>query len=245
MKKIPNIFKPKKNYELVRLGKKNDGGYLLGNNTLDNVSCLISLGIALDASFEEDFFKRTNKKVFMYDKFHFKYYFKNDFLLSLNTLRNFKIYEPISILKKFFKLKKFAKKNYFYVKHISYNSLSNIIETFNFDGKFLIKIDIEGSEYRVLDCLLKKQNKIECIIIEFHDIDLHQDKIINFIKLFKLNLTHTHANNFGIADQYNNPTVLEMTFEKNPKIINKKIIIPHKLDMKNNPIKKDFNNYFK
>lgn len=244
MQKIPNNFKPKKNFSLIRIGNYNDGGYLLGYNSLTKASCLISLGIELDIGFEEMFYEKTGKKVFMYDKSHFKYYFRDQFLISLNNLRRFKFLELFEKIKSYFKIKKFTKKNYFEVNHISYDSLSQIINSINFKENLIIKIDIEGSEYRVLDCLIKNQNLIECLIIEFHDVDLHLNKIINFINSFNLELTHVHANNFGLADKYNNPTVLEMTFEKNPILENNnKVAIPKKLDRSNNPYKKDFKNY--
>jgi len=38
-------------------------------------------------------------------------------------------------------------------------------------------MDIEGGEYRILDNLIKHQDKICGIVIEFHDIDLHLEKI--------------------------------------------------------------------
>ena len=42
-------------------------------------------------------------------------------------------------------------------------------------------------------------------------------KIKNFINKINLDITHIHANNFGIADLNGNPTVVEITFENNPK----------------------------
>ena len=41
-------------------------------------------------------------------------------------------------------------------------------------------------------------------------------KINNFINSFKLTLTHIHPNNYGATDPSGNPTVIELTFEKNP-----------------------------
>ena len=33
---LPKNFKPKKNYDLIRLGKNNDGGYLVEKNSIKN-----------------------------------------------------------------------------------------------------------------------------------------------------------------------------------------------------------------
>ena len=65
------------------------------------------------------------------------------------------------------------------------------------------------------------------------------EKIKNFINKINLDITHIHANNFGIADLNGNPTV-EITFEKQSKKIGENFELPNKLDTKNNPLKKDF-----
>ena len=52
------------------------------------------------------------------------------------------------------------------------------------------------------------------LVIEFHDVDLHQEKILEFINNFNLELTHIHPNNFGLKDDNGDPKVIEMTFEK-------------------------------
>ena len=54
---LPKELKPKHCYNLVRLGKNNDGGYLVEKNSLLNSESLVSFGINLDWSFEKDFFK--------------------------------------------------------------------------------------------------------------------------------------------------------------------------------------------
>ena len=65
---LPNNLKPKKNYLLSRIGKDNDGGYLVGKkNKTDNIN-LISLGISNDWSFEDHFLKlHPNTKIFAFD----------------------------------------------------------------------------------------------------------------------------------------------------------------------------------
>ena len=53
---LPKELKPKYCYNLLRLGKNNDGGYLVEKESLLNCESLISCGISLDWSFEKDFF---------------------------------------------------------------------------------------------------------------------------------------------------------------------------------------------
>jgi hypothetical protein len=241
---LNKIFEPVANYELVRLGRSNDGGYLIGKNSVKNSEYLISMGLDLDWSFEEDFKKRNNKlNVLCFDdKLDKKFIFKNIviqlFLIFFN--QNFKYL--ISLVKNYFNFSIFLQKVRYQKKKITYGDVSKIQN--NIDNIFF-KIDIEGSEYRILDELIKIKNKITGIAIEFHDVDLHQTKIENFIDNIGLKLIHIHPNNFGGLDKFGNPYLLELTFEKEPVILHDTNVLPHKYDMKNDPDADDINLTFK
>ena len=56
---LPKSFKPKYNFDLIRLGRNNDGGYLVGKNTIKNTENLISIGIYDDWSLKK-ILKRKN-----------------------------------------------------------------------------------------------------------------------------------------------------------------------------------------
>ena len=53
---LPKQFKPKHKYNLIRIGRNNDGGYLVEKNSISKSNSLVSFGIGLDWSFEKDFF---------------------------------------------------------------------------------------------------------------------------------------------------------------------------------------------
>ena len=85
---IPKELKPSGLYDLIRIGKDNDGGYLVCKNSVYKSDVLISFGISDDFSFEEQFQKLNNVKIFAYDptttnNFFFKtissQYFKTKF----------------------------------------------------------------------------------------------------------------------------------------------------------------------
>ena len=65
---LPKIFKPYNVGDLIRLGDKKDGGYLLSKESLSKTNFLISLGIAFNWDFEIDFLKK--KKIKIYQLFH-------------------------------------------------------------------------------------------------------------------------------------------------------------------------------
>ena len=129
------------------------------------------------------------------------------------------------------------------IKKISYGSLEEILTEINFKNIFL-KVDIEGYEYRILDEILEYQDYFSGCIIEFHNVDLHELRISNFIKKFDLELVHIHGNNFS-QNYNNNPIVLELTFDKYPLVESKLNILPNPLDRPSNPSKKESVLYFK
>ena len=59
---LSKFFYPKKNCNLLRLGNKNDGGYVVEKNSINNSETLLSFGLSDDWSFESDFSKLGKKK---------------------------------------------------------------------------------------------------------------------------------------------------------------------------------------
>ena len=96
---------------------------------------------------------------------------------------------------------------------------------------------IEGSEYRCLEAIILNQEKICGLAIEFHDVDLHLDKINYFIKKLNLTLIHVHANNSSPVTSFGIPLVLELTFSRNCERSPQETFLPHILDAPNDPRK--------
>lgn len=238
---LPNILRPVKT-ELIRCGAKNDGGYLVSKKSIKSANTLISFGILDDCSFENDFLKIKDIPIFCFDKINYKTYWKkriyNDLGAGLFNL-NFQFIK--NTFTKYFKLNAFFKlKNVFVErKLIKENDLNNLIHlNESIKSPIFLKIDIEGAEYRILEDILKNKEKIETIIIEFHDVDLHLNKIEDFIKKLNFKVTHIHANNYErIIDGI--PLVIELTLEKNPLIEDEYASLPNKNDAPCNPKKNE------
>lgn len=239
---LPKILKPKKRYKLERLGKSNDGGYLVTRTTVMQASILISFGINSDCSFEEEFVKLNHINTLCYDNSITPSYWKkklyNDFGAALfNFNLNFFVNSLKSYIKHYYFFRNISNK--LITKKIETGSIKKILNNLTTVKNIFFKIDIEGSEYRILNELIRYQDIICGLVIEFHDLDLHLDRVIDFVKNFKLELTHIHPNNYGGTDLNNDPKVLEITFEKDPMIKNNKLILPNPLDEKNNKLQKD------
>ena len=115
----------------------------------------------------------------------------------------------------------------------NYLDLNSIMERISSDKVFL-KIDIEGSEYRILDTIKKYEKRFTGIVIEFHDCDIHINKLISFVNDLNMKLVHIHANTHSeIISETGLPCTLELTLSKGAECL-PHCDLPHKLDMPNN-----------
>ena len=248
---LPQYLNIKKNYDLIRFGKNNDGGYLIEKNSILDSDVLISAGISWDYSFEEDYLKQVKKQISCYDHtINFKHYFVTWFLIFFSRIIKFsnisRIKSSYKNILKPIKLRRFFKNQnvYYYnlgigLKNEKILELNEVLHKHKNFNKIFLKIDIERDEYRLLDDILENSDKINGLVIEFHDLDLNLEKIEKFIKNFKCDLVHIHPNNSGPIGQNGIPTIIEFSFAKNPKVLGERKNIKHKLDQPNIKNKKD------
>jgi len=80
--------------------------------------------------------------------------------------------------------------------------------------KCIVKMDIEGGEYRVINQLLKYESLISLLIIEFHDTEPLRETFNRNINSIcqHFAIAHIHGNNSGGLAYDGLPEVLEMTF---------------------------------
>lgn len=240
------ILKPKKQFKLKRLGGLNDGGYLVGVHSIANTQTLISFGIDNNWKFEVDFkILNPNCEVNCYDDKNLLNYLLKKLIKEIIFLPYYRKFHFIQSFKNIINFFAIKKKINFFQKKIFYNDLNKIFANLNLTKNTFLKVDIEGSEYRILDEILKHQEKIIGIVIEFHDFDYHKNTIYEFCKKLNLELIHIHPNNNAPLDNCDNPTVIELTFERNPIVLGDKVILPNNLDMKNNSMKEDIELIFK
>ena len=248
---IPRYLKPNKEYDLIRLGQDNDGGYLVERGSISKSKALITLGLGYDWSFEKDFSEKFKKPIYCYDH-TVNYSGIKKLCRKFIASYFFRIFKPKYVLKKNFFTYLYRNiflyrdyKNFFSNKaqHIEKRigsgdggiMLNEILNTKKDICPLFLKIDIEGSEYRILDDLIKFMDRIEGLAIEFHDVDINIEKILSFISKFNLKLIHIHANNWATYGLNNIPSCIELSFSKKPVLLNKDLSLPHDLDQKNNP----------
>ncbi len=240
---LPRQFQPTATYDLIRLGRNHDGGYLVDPTSVVKAESLISFGLSTDWSFEKDFLAKSNIPLLAYDgtiatKHLFRRVVRNFLQLRLR-----KLFFSICTLVDYFSFFKHPRVHHRL--NVGYDSqkstsLSSILLKEQPKTPIFVKMDIEGSEYRVLGDLLKHSSSISGLVAEFHDVDLHQERILDFMKEFPLTLVHIHSNNCGqLVDSAGDPITLEMTFSASPIEIAPQPSIPHPLDQENCPNEKD------
>ena len=229
--------------DLIRLGNKGDGGYIIPKKIIKEIEILISFGISNDWSLEVDFKKRNpglvinaydhsiSKKTFVKD---IRYIILNMFLLRFSfkkLINSIKIY--FSYLT-FFKgdVIHFEKRIHNYIHHPYDITFDEVISKTK-SKKIFLKVDIEGSEYRIIDSIMKYADRINAIAIEFHNADALRPVFTSAIKKLqeKFKIIHIHANNYAGYTKDGLPECSEITF------INKKIKIKTFKKRKNLPLK--------
>ena len=220
---LPKIFKPiyLDNANLIRIGSLNDGGYILSKNLLKDLDLLISLGISDNWEFEKHLYKLTNCSIEAYDDSINSEFWLNRFKKDFIKFISLKIFKPkrlVDMFKYLDFLIFFKKKNVnFHLKRVGINnhksiSFDAIIKKHIEKKNIFCKIDIEGSEYEILNELKKYPDHINGFAIEFHDLKNKLNDVKEFIKsCTNYKLIHIHGNNLAI-DNERYPLTLEMTF---------------------------------
>ena len=258
-----NFLKPIKTDNLIRMGAKFDGGYVVDSKIINSSSKLISFGLGTDWSFELDYLKSTNKKIHIYDyttsywpyiKKIIKYFRR--FITFRTSYKNFIIkLDNFLKLKRFLNLpdvKFFKEKITFPIKDKNDADIKTVFSRFDYEDGVVLKCDIEGSEYEIIEQITEYASKINMLIIEFHWIN-QPDHQINFIESIKkleknFKIIHIHGNNYDAQSSTGLPNVLEITFN-NIKYVPDKIEYIYEfpiknLDFPNDPLKEDIKIFF-
>ena len=254
-----HFLTPFKSSNLLRLGIEKDGGYIVDQKILKNSDFLISFGMADEYSFEIDFLQfNKNNKLIIYDFSISHFHYFKEIIKNLRRIIKFKrtlkdLSTCINNYIQFIKFTNLKKVNFFSKKITPNDNSKNNISIHKIFDKYLrqnkknitLKIDIEGTEYEIINEILKYHEIIDQIIIEYHDTHIRKKEFLDNMRKYlnKFNITHLHANNYQSCNSDGFPINIEITF------VNKKLIdnsykkhfnFPiYKLDYPNNPKLKD------
>ncbi|MDC1158624.1 hypothetical protein OAT08_03580 [Pelagibacteraceae bacterium] len=252
-----NFLKAIKTSKLQRLGRTHDGGYVVNSDAIDQCNTLITFGLGPDWSFELDYIeKNKDAEVFIYDHTVSSFPYIKDIIKYFRRFITFRatwksVSDRIKYLSNFRSFIKHKKVNYFSEK-ITYpmidkidTDLDKVFGRILNTGEVVLKCDIDGGEYNVIDGILKYSSRIKMLIFEFHLVDNNEKNFYNSIKKIQeqFDIIHIHGNNHFQKLESGLPLILEITLinkkyaPKNPDFIYNFPI--DGLDHPNNPYKED------
>ena len=240
-----DYLKPFDEHDLIRLGKKSDGGYVISKKSLKIDNCLLTFGMSNDWSFEEDFVRNNSQNfVHIYDHTVNLNFFLYRLYKSIKRLLYFKS-NFSNICEKTNELIKYLKLNNSKIKHFKFKisrkkelmnkSLEETIKDTNHNGKIMLKIDIEGDEFEILNDITLYSNQIHTLIVEFHELNKNYNKFETLIKEInkKFYIIHIHGNNVTGVNEIGLPNTLEISFLNCDLFFNKNIKTKSKFPIKN------------
>lgn len=214
------MIQPKEIGKLIRIGSKNDGGYVIPAETSSNL--LISFGLGDDWKFENEMLKKKLiKNFYIYDHTVDILSLFSKILIRVKTFYKIKpiIYRIKIFLLYFFDFsllhKNHIKKEI--TENLSNQYQTNLYEIVNelvAESRFILKVDIEGAEYKIIDAIVFFSKQIDLLIIEFHGVTHDYDQFEQKLQILlqKFLIVHVHANNFATIDKSGFPDVCEITF---------------------------------
>ena len=211
--------------DLGRVGNTNDGGYVLPMSKLAGIEALISFGVSRDWSFEKGLKEIIpNLVIHAYDHTVGERGFVQEIVLGVIRMillkSNFQ--EMRSRLRTYLGYRSFFSGSVIHHRERIFNRVdratdATIQKTFDrlIDvSRVLVKMDIDGGEYRVTSELLEYSRKIDVLLVEFHDTEPYRELFVTQVKniLVDFEIVHVHGNNFGGIANDGLPEVLEITF---------------------------------
>jgi hypothetical protein len=243
---LPIILRPHQPLTLERLGAHCDGGYLVDPRDIEASDGLISMGIAIDWSFEKHFARDNKGPIVAYDGSLSIWYLMARTARDALLLRSAKSIGSSARLVtdylRFFSGRVKHIRSYVGTLHATYRKTSapsvsferalGVIRDLGSSKPFL-KIDIEGSEYSILSELVSAAQATAGLAIEFHQCGKHLYEIADFVERYPLRLIHIHVNSYSPIDACGCPGALELTFSSSAEANSLPPALPHPLDRPN------------
>ena len=252
-----NFLKPIRTSNLIRLGRNLDGGYVVDFEIVKKCNTLITFGLGPDWSFELDYIKKNKEiKIYIYDYTVSSYPYIKEIWKYFRRFITFRasLESVATRVKYLYNYQKFlnSKNVNFFKEKITFpiqnkidTDIKKVFSRIDNTEDVILKIDIDGSEYKIIDEILKYSNRIEMLMFEFHFIDDKEFLFLDSVKKLKdhFEIIHIHGNNHFSKLDTGLPIILEITLLNKkyaPKNVEYVSNFPIKdLDYPNNPYKDD------
>ena len=221
---------------LKRFGVPRDGGYVGPPESIANNSVIFCFGLSRDWSFETELSAQVKgARIFAFDPTVNLKMFAAECFATLKQVFNFKSDESLNRRARVFGYRSKIVKNYLISFRLQRNkhikkwikdksseienciSIGEIFTKYGKNREVVLKIDIEGDEFEVLNELLTlgQMSAIRSLFIEFHVFDSNWQDFSDLVYKLKEthSLVHLHVNNGDLTlIQQATPHYLELTF---------------------------------
>jgi hypothetical protein len=216
------FLQPYEHPGLIRIGNLTDGGYVLPKKSILRIDTLVSLGLGENWTFERELSGVNHKlRIHSFDDTVSLFFFTQKlingivkFLLGRESFKN--VMSRLLRLSDYLQFWRIDSRNSHQMIRIDIQSFGDISTNLLHEGVAAIKIDIEGSEWEILEQVSTISNIFEFIVIEVHDFDSHEEELKKFLADISNDfvVVHLHANNFDGIGKNNFPKVFELTIVK-------------------------------
>jgi hypothetical protein len=224
--RLPKSLKPERSFCVVRLGAGHDGGYIIPVGALA-AKHLLTLGLNLEWSFEREFARRATRlqSLHCYD-----HTVKPMGIYRRGAINLWKVCVLSRPSKRLPKVRIALDYALFFqlgmATHLQLasaaedgpgkRSVTSAIAALGpdvEDGSVLLKCDIEGCEYEVIDQFVDNAPKLMAIVLELHDVATQSERFRAAMKKLqeRYAIVHIHANNFAPVSPEGVPECVEVT----------------------------------
>jgi hypothetical protein len=217
---------------LRRLGSAHDGGYVVALDTITSARHLLSFGLATNWEFERDAVAANpHLTVEAFDPSIGPRHFAGMAVRSaLSVPLRFvsadasgarssarRVKAAVDYFRFFSRTAQHTRKRVWYNSDRNSAAIADILADVRSKdrGPVFAKIDIEGSEYRILPWIIAAADLFTGLVVEFHDTDICADifntQVAQLLERFQV--VHVHGNNYGdLAIDGSLPLALEISF---------------------------------
>lgn len=226
-----DLLRPVPPADLIRMGRNYDGGYVFSSASLQRCDYFISCGLSYDWSFEIELkAQRPDMPIVAYDKTSgfnttmLYWIFKNLGKVAAYPIRSLGVQdtpaESLGKISMMLRMNKIFSGNLKFVKkHIGVqngNGVQSLGELLSGGKSYGVKLDVEGTEYELLDTLVDQLPGIELLLIEFHGVEEYAATIEPFLKAIRTThyVQHVHGNNYDRVNRFGFLNSIELTIAR-------------------------------
>jgi len=224
---LPESLRPVECGPLVRLGADRDGGYVIPERCIEAADVLLSFGLSANWEFEKALLarKRAAGRELAIHAYDHTVSARSLLVFRLKSLIHLAMRRDAAFWRAFRRAAGYS--SFFngtiathFEEMVSWrdgyreSSIAKILSRIGEEQKVFLSMDIEGSEYRVADDLIRASSRFVGMGVEFHDLDILRSRFFEIHSGLskEFAVAHLHVNNVMGLGPDGFPNLLEITY---------------------------------